>query len=97
RHLGLTAEVVAQDLERDLAVDVSVLGLVDDAHAALAEPAGQTVAGPGHDPAGDEADPGALAPGHLFGRLRGIRADRRARLGRRRVRRGPGTQGRVGQ
>ncbi|MFY0537560.1 hypothetical protein [Nannocystis pusilla] len=60
-HLGPTAEVVAQDLERHLALDVDVLGLVDDAHAALAEPAHEPVTRAGDDAPADEAHAGALA------------------------------------
>src|SRR5262249_18156104 len=35
--LGVTPELVRQELERDAAAELQVLGLVDDAHAAAAQ------------------------------------------------------------
>ncbi len=58
--LRILAGLAAEDLEGDASLDVLVLGLVDDTHAALAEPADQAVAGAGDRASGDQADAGGV-------------------------------------
>ncbi len=93
-HLRLLAEIEAEDLQRDLALDVDVLGLVDDAHAAFAEPAQDPIPRAGHDTACREAQLRRLGPGlaEPLGALH-ARADPIRTLTLRRNRRG---RGRVG-
>ena len=54
-HVGLSRELVEQDLERDVLPMQRVLGLVDRAHAALAQLGDQAIAA-----AQDPADRGSL-------------------------------------
>jgi hypothetical protein len=62
-HLRLLAQIEAKDLEGDVALDVDVRGFVDDAHAALAEPADQAIARARDDLADDQAQARALGGG----------------------------------
>jgi hypothetical protein len=78
-HLGILAEVVAEDLQGDVAAEVGVAALEDRAHAALGDLAVDAVADRGVGgvgAAGADDGPGLLARPRVAEQDAGDRADR---------------------